>query len=211
MRALIVDDHPLMREAVSLLLRQLRPQAELLTAGSLAQAQQLLGSHPPPDAAVLDLQLPDGDCESMVRRLRQQCGPSIRLFVLSASTAAADARRLLHAGANGYCPKGESHQTLAAALRLVLDGHDYLPPMLLADPAGRPGSHAYSVSVRQLQVLKLLAGGMTNKLIARELDIAERTVKLHVQGLFALLDANNRTHAVTRARQAGLLDDAPGH
>ena len=106
MRALIVDDHPLMREAVSLLLRQLRPQAELLTAGSLAQAEQLLGSHPPPDAAVLDLQLPDGDCESMVRRLRQQCGPSIRLFVLSASTAAADARRLLHAGANGYCPEG---------------------------------------------------------------------------------------------------------
>ena len=205
MRALIVDDHPLMREAVSSLLRDLRPQVQLLLAGTLAQAQRLLVEQPALDAAVLDLQLPDGDCEAFVRRLRQQFGPALRLFVLSASTQAADARRLLQAGANGYCPKGESHQIMASALRLVLEGGDYLPPLLLGSE-GRPSTRAASLTARQDQVLALLASGLSNKAIANELDIAERTVKLHVQALFDLLGANNRTHAVSRARQAGLLD-----
>ena len=208
MRALIVDDHPLMREAVSSLLRELRPQVQLLLAGTLAQAQRLLEEQPALDAAVLDLQLPDGDCEALVRRLRQQCGPALRMFVLSASTQAADARRVLRAGANGYCPKGECHQTLASALRLVLEGGNYLPPLLLGNEGAQPG-RATGLTARQEQVLTLLASGLSNKAIAGELDIAERTVKLHVQALFELLGANNRTHAVSRARQAGLLDAAP--
>ena len=205
MRALIVDDHPLMREAVSSLLRELRPQVQLLLAGTLAQAQRLLEEQPALDAAVLDLQLPDGDCEALVRRLREQYGPELRMFVLSASTQSADARRVLRAGANGYCPKGESHQTMASALRLVLEGGDYLPPLLLGDEGAPPG-RATGLTARQEQVLALLANGRSNKAIADELAIAERTVKLHVQALFDLLGANNRTHAVSRARQAGLLD-----
>ena len=207
MRALIVDDHPLMREAVSSLLRELRPQVQLLLAGTLAQAQRLLTEQPALHAAVLDLQLPDGDCEALVRRLREQYGPGLRMFVLSASTQSADARRVLRAGANGYCPKGECHQTMASALRLVLEGGDYLPPLLLSNEGAPPG-RATGLTARQEQVLALLANGRSNKAIADELAIAERTVKLHVQALFDLLGANNRTHAVSRARQAGLLDAA---
>ena len=209
LRAWIVDDHPLMREAMSALVRELRPQAELSTAGTLAQAQQLLDDRAPPDVAVLDLKLPDGDCEPLVRRLRERGGPAVRVFVLSASNAASDARRMLHAGANGYCAKGESHSTLAAALGLVLNGHDYLPPLLLNDSNATPlAGRAAAITPRQRQVLLLLARGLPNKQIGRDLDIAERTVKLHVQALFDLLGANNRTHAVTRAREAGWLDDA---
>ena len=208
LRAWIVDDHPLMREAVCALLRELRPQAGLTTAGTLAQAQRLLDDSGPPDVAVLDLKLPDGDCESLVRRLRERGGPALRVFVLSASSAAGDARRMLHAGANGYCAKGESHPTLAAALGLVLDGHDYLPPLLLNDTSASPlAGRAGAITPRQRQVLHLLARGLPNKDIGRRLDIAERTVKLHVQALFDLLGANNRTHAVSRAREAGLIDD----
>lgn len=210
LRAWIVDDHPLMREAVCALLRELRPQAELSTAGTLAQAQRLLEDSGPPDVAVLDLKLSDGDCEPLVRRLRERGGPALRVFVLSASNAAADARRMLHAGANGYCAKGESHPTLAAALGLVLDGHDYLPRLLLIDASAPPlAGRAGAITPRQRQVLQLLARGLPNKDIGRELDIAERTVKLHVQALFDLLGALNRTHAVMRAREAGLLDAAP--
>ena len=209
LRAWVVDDHPLMREAVCALLRELRPQAELTTAGTLAQAQRLLDHTPTPDVAVLDLKLPDGDCEPLVRRLRERGGPALRVFVLSASNAAGDARRMLHAGANGYCAKGESHPTLAAALGLVLDGHDYLPPLLLNDTSAAPlAGRAGAITPRQRQVLHLLARGLSNKTIGHDLDIAERTVKLHVQALFDLLGANNRTHAVARAREAGLLGDA---
>ena len=129
------------------------------------------------------------------------------MFVLTASPQSADARRVLRAGANGYCPKGECHQTMASALRLVLEGGDYLPPLLLSNEGAPPG-RATGLTARQEQVLALLANGLSNKAIADELAIAERTVKLHVQALFDLLGANNRTHAVSRARQAGLLDAA---
>jgi DNA-binding NarL/FixJ family response regulator len=204
---MIIDDHPLMREAVSSLLRELRPQVQLLLAGTLTEAQHILAEQLALDAAVLDLKLPDGDCEPLVRRLRQQFGPQLRMFVLSASMQSADARRMLQAGANGYCSKGESHKTMASALRLVLEGGDYLPPLLLDHARAQPG-RATGLTARQEQVLARLASGLSNKAIADELDIAERTVKLHVQALFELLGANNRTHAVTRARQAGLLDAA---
>lgn len=206
MRVLIVDDHPLMREAVCALLADLRPGAEQLTAGSVADALRVLDTGPVPDVAVLDLCLADGDSEPVVRRLRVEGGLGPRIFVLSASSDAADARRMLRAGANGYCPKSDSPQTLAAALRMVLDGHRYVPSLLLdagEDPS-RPASSG-RLTQRQREVLELLARGLPNKTIGRELGIAERTVKVHVQGLFELLGATNRTHVVARARQAGLL------
>ncbi len=206
MYALIVDDHPLMREAVCSLLADLRPQAEQVTAGSVTEALRVLDKPPLPDIAVLDLCLPDGDSEPVVRRLRADGGPGPRIFVLSASSDAADARRMLRAGANGYCPKSESAQTLAAALRLVLDGHRYVPPLLLdfGDDPDPPASSG-RLTQRQREVLELLARGLPNKAIGRELGIAERTVKVHVQGLFELLGATNRTHVVARAREGGWL------
>jgi DNA-binding NarL/FixJ family response regulator len=208
MRALIVDDHPLMREAVCSLLGELRPGAEQVVAGSVAEAQRALDGPWLPDVAVLDLRLPDGDTEPVVRRLRERAGAAPRIFVLSASCDAADARRMLHAGVNGYCPKSESHGTLASALRLVLDGQDYLPPLLLAGARleGSAVGRGTPLTSRQREVLQRLARGLPNKEIARELDIAERTVKLHVQALFDILGALNRTHAVMRARESGLLD-----
>ena len=206
MRVLIVDDHPLMREAVGSLLADLLPGAEQTTAGSVADALRLLETAPLPEVAVLDLCLPDGDSEPVVRRLRTGGGPDARIFVLSASGDAADARRMLRAGASGYCPKSESPQTLAAALRLVLDGHRYVPTLLLdlGNDLSLPASPG-RLTQRQREVLELLARGLPNKTIGRELGIAERTVKLHVQCLFQLLGATNRTHAVARAREGGLL------
>lgn len=206
MRALIVDDHPLMREAVCTLLAGLRPDAERSTCASVAEALRLLETAPLPDIAVLDLCLPDGDSAPVVRQLRADGGPGPRIFILSASADAADARRMLQAGANGYCPKSATAHALAAALRLVLDGHLYLPPLLL-DPGEHPMQAAAPgpLTPRQRDVLNLLAQGLPNKAIGRELGIAERTVKLHVQGLFELLGASNRTHAVALARACGLL------
>ncbi|MBN8492074.1 MAG: response regulator transcription factor [Burkholderiales bacterium] len=212
MRALIVDDHPLMREAVCSLLAHLHPGVEQLSVGRVADALQVLDTAPLPDVAVLDLCLPDGDSEPVVRRLRAAGGPGPRIFVLSASADADDARRMLRAGANGYCPKSESPQTLAAALQLVLDGHRYVPPLLL-DWGDEPVTPEVPgrLTQRQREVLELLARGLPNKTIGRELGIAERTVKLHVQGLFALLGATNRTHAVARAREVGLLGSSAAH
>lgn len=206
MLAMIVEDHPLMREAVCSLFANLRPCAEQVIAGSVGEALRLLDSGPLPDVAVLDLCLPDGDSEPVVRRLRADGNPGPRIFVLSASAAASDARRLLRAGANGYCPKSENPQTLKAALLLVLDGHRYLPTLLL-DIMDEPSPPMPSgrLTPRQRDVLDLLARGFPNKAIGRELDIAERTVKVHVQSLFEQLGAANRTHLVACARAAGLL------
>lgn len=225
LRCLIVDDHPMMREAMSGLLREVEPGAALTTAGTLAEARAAVAAVPF-DALIVDLQLPDGDGATLVAEFRQRWSGS-PILVLTASEDHAEVRRLMAAGATGFAPKSSGYATLSAAVRLVLAGQTYLPPLLLdalPPPAARPGSAPSPVAPagampppaapaglatltpRQMEVLRLLGEGLPNKVISRDLGLAERTTKVHVGAIFRALGVTNRTQAVIAARAAGLLD-----
>jgi DNA-binding NarL/FixJ family response regulator len=232
---LIVDDHPLMREAMAHVVHSVEPLAQLLGAGSLRQAEGLLATPPAPDAAIIDLQLPDGDGGQLVSLLRQRW-PALPILVLTASEDGALARRLLSAGASGFAPKSAGLATLSAALRLVMAGQTYVPPLVLDLPPAGAGAPALAVpeddgdepadpatpghlTPRQLAVLRLLCDGQSNKQISRALGLAERTTKVHVGAIFRALGVSNRTQAALAARalhlhqgpDAALAADALGH
>lgn len=221
-RFLLIDDHPLMREAMASLVRDVEPAAELVQAGSLAEGRRLAGNGRV-DAVVIDLQLPDGDGSLLVAEFRQRW-PQLPILVLTASEDLGRVRQLIGAGASGYAPKSAGHATLSAALRLVLAGQTYVPPMVLAmAPAAEPETDAETLAAeqdarataadgsgrltpRQLDVLRLVCSGLSNKHISRELGLAERTVKVHIGAVFRALGVSNRTQAAMVAQARGLID-----
>ncbi len=222
-RFLLIDDHPLMREAMASLVRDVEPAAELVQAGSLADGRRLAGSGRV-DAVVIDLQLPDGDGSLLVAEFRQRW-PQLPILVLTASEDLGRVRQLIGAGASGYAPKSAGHPTLSAALRLVLAGQTYVPPMVLAmpPPAAEADADAETLAAeqdarataadgsgrltpRQLDVLRLVCSGLSNKHISRELGLAERTVKVHIGAVFRALGVSNRTQAAMVAQARGLID-----
>ncbi len=152
-------------------------------------------------AILLDLVLPDATGPAAVEALLERA-PDVPILVLSSSDSAADVRSVLGRGARGYVPKSSGGQTLVSALRLVLAGEVYLPPLLL-DAA--PAEEQPALTGRQAAVLGLLGDGLSNKDIGRRLDLSEKTVKAHVGAVFRALGVVSRTQAVKAARSAGLL------
>jgi two-component system, NarL family, nitrate/nitrite response regulator NarL len=139
--------------------------------------------------------------------------PALPLIVLSSSEDPIDVRRALASGALGYVPKSASPQTIVSALRLVLSGEIYVPPLVLLSTldasgsgSGRGGGAAIGeLTARQREVLVLLARGMQNKEIGEILGLADKTVKTHVTAIFRTLHVINRTQAASLAREANLL------
>jgi DNA-binding NarL/FixJ family response regulator len=124
--------------------------------------------------------------------------------VLASSEEIDDIRRALAAGACGYVPKSAGGSTLVSAIRLALDGEIYVPPVVLQ--TGRPAPPAaQQVTPRQMDVLRLLAEGASNKAIAATLGLSEKTVKAHLASLFRTLNVGNRTQAIAVARSYGIL------
>lgn len=220
-KILVVDDHPLILEALHHVLKQLDAQVEVLDAQSADQAHALLAAHPDADLLLLDLGLPGTDGLDFLARLRTE-SPSIPVVVLSASDARDNVMRAIDLGAMGFIPKSSSNQVMLGALRLVLSGGVYLPPAaLLHDdpsvPVRQPGMAVRDGGVtprdlgltdRQAQVLALILQGKPNKLICRELDLAEGTVKIHVAAILRALNVSTRTQAVIEASRLGLTVDA---
>ena len=203
MKLLIVDDHPVVRDGLSKLLTSSADDIEVLQAGDCGAGVATAAAHPDLDAIFMDLNLPGLCGPDAVREFGRRC-PAVPVIVLSSSEDANDVRSALAAGALGYVPKSASVPTLMAALHLVLSGEIYLPPLLLT-ATETPGGAAPALTERQMDVLRLLADGQANKQIARTLDIAEKTVKVHVSAIFRFLNVDNRTQAVTAAQRAGLL------
>jgi DNA-binding NarL/FixJ family response regulator len=223
MKILLADDHTLFREGLRHVLQGMEGGVEILQAATCAEAMDIAALHPDLDVALLDLNMPGMDGFEAVRTFRERF-PILPLVVLSASDARHVVQKVLDEGALGFIPKSSSAQVMISALRLVLSGGVYLPPLLLEQsdvrmversaasiPPVMYGSAPDVLPVlteRQLEALTLLAEGKPNKLIARALNVTEGTVKIHLAAVFRALKVSNRTEAVIEARKFGLLRSA---
>ena len=212
MKLLVVDDHPVLRDGLAALLRQMGPETVVLQAGDAAQALALVAQHADLDAVVLDIAMPGIDGFRAIPefgRLR----PELPIIVLSSSESPHDVRHALSQGALGYVPKSASQKTLISAIRLVLNGELYVPPLILAEAAATrspdPPTDASSARVvltdRQIDVLRRVREGASNRTIAIELGLSEKTVKAHISAIFKALNVVNRTQAAAAARKADLI------
>ncbi len=214
MKLLLVDDHALLRDGLALMMAQEFRELQLLQAGTLAEAHAALRANPDVRLVLLDLGLPDGDGIEALPGLRE-AAPGAVLVALSADEKRETVLAAIAAGAAGYIPKTAQSGAMMEALRFVLSGGVYLPAAVLERRASerRDGSAPGAVerspeelglSPRQVDVLKLLVEGKSNKLIARDLSMSESTVKTHLEALFRRLGANSRTQAVVAAARLGL-------
>lgn len=209
MKLLVVDDHPLVRAGVAGALQGLAAQDPVLQAGDGVEALACLAAHADVVAVVLDLRMAGMAGMALLSQLKR-LHPDIPALVLSSSEDPDDVRRVLQAGARGYCPKSANPGTLIAALQLVLSGEIYVPPfMAMATELPSDGASPATggLTPRQLEVLQALCQGQSNKEIARTLGMQEKTVKGHVSAIFRCLNVVHRLQAVEAARAAGLMGD----
>jgi DNA-binding NarL/FixJ family response regulator len=206
-RILIADDHPIVREGLSAVL-ETQPDFEIVgQAASGAQAVERAALlHP--DVTLLDLELPELDGVAALRAIRA-AEPAARVIIFTAFDTDERILSAVQAGAQGYLLKGAPRDELFQAIRVVHSGGSLLQPVvaarLLRQVSATPALPE-PLTERELEVLRLLARGRQNKEIAGELVISERTVKFHVSAILAKLDVGNRTEAVSKAAQLGLVD-----
>lgn len=215
MHVLIADDHRLVIEGVKLKMAELAEAVEFTVAMT---AQELMNVLAQGDAdyslALLDLSIPGANGLSHIEQVRNEY-PTLPVVVLSGSEDAELMRRLLDLGVLGFIPKAYSPDVMLSAVRLVLSGGVYIPPMMLgqlsASSAPAPAAAVPTpesidslrriLTERQVDVLRLLSQGKPNKLIARDLGISEGTVKIHLAAIYRALNVRNRTEAVVASRQ----------
>ena len=217
MKILLADDHALIRSGLRSELQALGPGIEFIDAWDAASLGEMLEMHPDIDLALIDLTMPGMAGARSIEALRRDY-PAVPLIVLSGVDTAANVQAVLRAGAAGFIPKAAMSKIMLQAIRLVLAGGQYLPPQLMqmlpgserlpasesstaAPERGGDTRRLGSLSPRQLEVFALLAQGLSNKSIARQLDVTEGTVKSHVATIFDVLNVHNRVSAVAVARR----------
>ncbi|HEY3698913.1 MAG TPA: response regulator transcription factor [Spongiibacteraceae bacterium] len=207
MKILLVDDHPLFREGLKFMLRDLDSNIDILQASALEEAAE---SHynPAPDLILLDMKLPGISGIDAIRAVRAWL-PTSRVVVLSGEVSLEIVNGAIEAGAMGYIPKTASPEVLLGALRLILANGVYLPVEIMraaeASAASAINEHTHvTLTARQLSVLQMVIQGAANKTIARTLNIGEATVKTHVGAVLRILGARNRTEAVYVAAKNGI-------
>lgn len=221
MRVLLIDDHPLFREGLKGLLQGLDPAVQVEQAGSVAAAESLSGQ--PFDLVLMDLNMPGSQGMAALASVKALFEESA-VVVVSGEESPETIQRAIQHGAAGYVPKTTDPSVTIQALRLVLAQGTYLPPEALRAPA--PHAEAKSMAVapaataprwpqelspRQLSVLRCLLQGKPNKVIAREIGIAEGTVKAHLWAVYQLLGVNNRAQAMYRAHELQLFSALGSH
>jgi len=212
MKALIADDHNLIREGIKLILNRLLDTIDIFETATFDDTHKIVEENKDLDLIIMDLFMPGMSGPEGVSILRNT-SPAVPIIVLSMSESIEHMRDSLKFGANGYIPKSSKNNILTNAINLVLDGGLYIPPEMLSVVtnsdldmhSAKQDFKKAILTTRQTEVLNLLAEGRTNKEIARLLDISDKTVKSHTATIYRLLDADNRTQAVHHALQSGLI------
>ncbi|HHJ14730.1 MAG TPA: response regulator transcription factor [Gammaproteobacteria bacterium] len=207
---LLIEDHPLYRNALQSVISTLAEAVNLFEASNISEALGIIEKRAPFNLVLLDLTLPDSNGLQGLLPICQLL-PDTPVVIISASANRQLIINALHAGARGYIPKSASSAIIESALGLVLNGETYIPSAMLENDPGLEAPDQYGNSTltgRQKEVLGLLARGYSNKQIAKILEIAETTVRVHVSDIIQQLHVQNRTSAVIKAQQLGLLDRA---
>lgn len=207
MYILIVDDHPLFASALCQVALRLSKQVIVHIAASVEQAMQLLEHGKPYDLILLDINLPGLDAFGLMRQLHKQAIKT-PVLMISSSIEPDLMRYALEQGAMAYVHKSIDARSLLQAAHQVLSGNIYFPNLNSTQQkpeCSNTVSVALHISQRQLETLQLLAKGLSNKGIARQLNITESTVKTHISKLMSALIVNNRTSCILEAKRLGLL------
>ncbi len=204
MRVLIADDHDLLRDTLVMYLES-SGDIETVSAGTFDQACGIVETDGPFDLVLLDFNMPGmRGLTGLEKILAMENGP--RVALISGEATRDIAERALEAGAAGFVPKTLAAKSFVNAVRFMAMGEQYAPiDFMTAEDDTPPNPLAEKLSQRELQVLKGLTEGKSNKEIARDLDLQEPTIKLHVKTLYRKVGASNRTQAALIAREAGLF------
>jgi len=206
---LIIDDHPLFRESLKGILEKntLHNEAfEIIQADNASDALALISQQKSLKYIFTDIEMPGMDGIALLQVLRKQL-PETNIVMISGSESPEDVQKALKLGAKGFIQKNSETSILLAALQLIFAGGTYIPPLMLeAQSIPTPASQApMNLTERQLEILSFLQQGLQNKIIAHQLDLSEATVKVHVRHIFSVLGVKNRTQAVQKAQEIGIL------
>jgi DNA-binding NarL/FixJ family response regulator len=201
-RILTVDDHQLLREGIAAVLES---QEDMKLVAQASNGREAVDNFRRlrPDVTLMDLRMPDMSGIEAITEIRGEF-PDARIVVLTTYAGDAQAAAALKAGAAGYLLKNLVRKELLETIRAVHSGRRRVPPEIATEIAEHVADDA--LTARELDVLRRVAAGKSNKLIAAELDISEGTVKTHMKSILPKLDASDRTHAVMIALKRGILD-----
>jgi DNA-binding NarL/FixJ family response regulator len=201
-RVLVVDDHPVLREGIAALIAR---QPDMNVVAEAASAQEAIGQYHSarPDVTLMDIQMPGGSGIDAIVEIRSKF-PAARIIVLTTYSGDVLATRALKAGASAYLLKGAVRKDLTETIRQVHSGARRIDP----DVAVALASHLNDggLSTRETEVLRLVAAGGSNKVIAGKLGLSEETIKGYLKTILAKLGARDRTHAVTLALRRGIIE-----
>ena len=204
-RIMTVDDHPLLRQGIATLIES---EGDMKLVAEASDGEEAIAKFRQyrPDVTLMDIQMPNMNGIEAISRIRQEF-PDAKILVLSTSAGDVQVLHAIKAGARGYLLKGNVRAELLEAIRSVHAGRKRIPPEI----AEQLAEHAADdeLSLREIDVLRLIGAGNSNKQIADKLSIGETTVKNHMSNILSKLGANDRAHAVTIALQRGIIELEP--
>ena len=201
-RILTVDDHPVLREGIAAVLASEQDMILVAEASNGREAVEQFRTHHP-DVTLMDVQMPEVNGIDAIVKIREEF-PDARIIVLTTYTGDAQAARAFKAGAYGYLLKNMVRKELIDTIRTVHAGKKRIPPEIAIEMAQHHSDDA--LTLREIEVLREVAAGNANKMVAQLLNISEETVKAHMRSILSKLGANDRTHAVTIAVKRGIIE-----
>ena len=201
-RVLAVDDHLLLRKGIAAVIDE---EEDLILVGEAATGKEAIERFRElrPDVTLMDLQMPDINGIEIINAIRNEF-PTARIVVLTTYRGDIQALRAFRAGACGYLLKSMIRKELLETIRIVHSGRRHVPPEIAAELAEHVAMD--QLSEREIEVLRKVARGISNKIIADNLQVTERTIKAHMTSIMCKLGANDRTHAVTIAMKRGFIE-----